>query len=95
MPGGTEPDIAFFPQPGLLLPFQDDITPIEDVVDVDTIKSTLIPGFLESATGEDATVYGAPIRMAVKSLVWVPKGPWEDAGYTTDPQVGSGAREHR
>ena len=24
--------------------------------------------------------------MAVKSLVWVPKGPWEDAGYTTDPK---------
>ena len=28
----------FFPQPGLLLQFQDDITPIEDVVDIDTIE---------------------------------------------------------
>jgi alpha-glucoside transport system substrate-binding protein len=84
--GGTEPDIAFFPQPGLLLQFSNDMTPIKDVVDLPTIESTLIPGFLESATGEDSTVYGAPIRMAVKSLVWVPKGPWEDAGYTTDPQ---------
>ena len=27
------------------------------------------------------------MRMAVKSLVWVPKGPWEDAGYTTEPQT--------
>jgi alpha-glucoside transport system substrate-binding protein len=24
--------------------------------------------------------------MAVKSLVWVPKGPWEDGGYTTKPK---------
>jgi len=83
--GGTEPDIGLFPQPGLLLQFSDSITPIEDVIDIDDIEETLIPGFLESATGEDGKVYGAPMRMAVKSLVWVPKGAWEERDLTVEP----------
>jgi alpha-glucoside transport system substrate-binding protein len=85
---GDAPDIALFPQPGLLVSLANEggMTPIEDYLDVDKLNQTLIPGFLEATTAEDGKMYGAPIRMAVKSLVWVPKGPWEDAGYTTDPK---------
>jgi alpha-glucoside transport system substrate-binding protein len=85
---GDAPDIALFPQPGNLVGLADsgDITPLDDVIDVNAIEQTLIPGFLDATKGEDGQIYGAPIRMAVKSLVWVPKKPWEDAGYTTDPK---------
>ncbi len=82
---GDPPDIGLFPQPGGLLDLSEDITPIEDVVDLPAIEKTLIPGFLESATAEDGTVYGAPMRMAVKSIVWYPKPQYEEAGYSTEP----------
>ncbi len=80
---GDAPDIAFFPQPGGLLDLSDDITPLEDVIDLGAIEDTLIPGFLEAAT-KDGTVYGAPMRMAVKSIVWYPKS-FEDTSFSTEP----------
>ena len=78
---GQAPDIGLFPQPGGLLDLTDDEVPLEDVIDLDAIEETLIPGFLEAATGEDGKVYGAPMRMAVKSIVWYPKPAYTDAGY--------------
>jgi alpha-glucoside transport system substrate-binding protein len=81
---GAAPDIGIFPQPGGLIDLSDKMTPLEDVIDLDAIKSTLIPGFLEAATASDGKVYGAPMRMAVKSIVWYPKPSYEDAGFSTD-----------
>lgn len=81
---GEAPDIGLFPQPGGLLDMTDDEIPLEDVMDVDAIEETLIPGFLEAATGEDGKVYGAPMRMAVKSIVWFPKPSYEEAGNPTE-----------
>lgn len=79
--GGNAPDIALFPQPGLLLDLSSDITPLDDVeVDLDKIKETLIPGSLDAVT-QEGKVYGAPTDMAVKSLVWYPKKEFEKAGY--------------
>lgn len=79
--GGDAPDIAMFPQPGLLLDLSRDITPLDDVeVGLGKIKETLIPGFLDSVT-QDGKVYGAPTDMAAKSLVWYPKKEFERAGY--------------
>ena len=80
------PDIALFPQPGLLLDLaaDDNIVPIDEFLDADGLNETLIPGFLESVTDEDGTVYGAPMRMAVKSLVWVPKA-YAEQGYSLEP----------
>ncbi len=82
---GDAPDIGLFPQPGGLLELSDDMTPLEDVIDLPAIETTLIPGFLEAATADDGTIYGAPMRMAVKSIVWYPKPAYEDAGYSTEP----------
>lgn len=81
--GGDAPDIALFPQPGLVqeLGASGDIIPIDDALDVSALEETLIPGFLDAATGEDGTVYAAPMRMAVKSLVWYPVPEFEEAGY--------------
>ena len=81
---GDAPDIGLFPQPGGLLDLSDDMTPLADVIDLPAIEETLIPGFLEAAT-KDGNVYGAPMRMAVKSIVWYPKPAYKDAGYGTEP----------
>lgn len=78
------PDIALFPQPGLLLDLAsrgDTVVPIDEFLELDTLNETLIPGFLDSVTDEEGTVFGAPMRMAVKSVVWVPKQAWADGGY--------------
>jgi alpha-glucoside transport system substrate-binding protein len=77
------PDIALFPQPGLLLDLaaRDSVVPIDEFLDLDALNESLIPGFLDSVTDDEDTVFGAPMRMAVKSVVWVPKQPWADGGY--------------
>jgi alpha-glucoside transport system substrate-binding protein len=81
--GGNPPDIALFPQPGLVLDLADSgsILPLGDVLDLGALEETLIPGFLDAATAEDGQVYAAPMRMAVKSIVWYPVPEFEDAGY--------------
>lgn len=85
---GDAPDIALFPQPGGLLEQADAgaAVALDDVLDLGALKETLIPGFLESATAEDGKVYGAPMRMACKSLIWYPKKAYEEAGYSTEPK---------
>ncbi|MGH3520428.1 MAG: ABC transporter substrate-binding protein [Haloechinothrix sp.] len=79
--GGDAPDIALYPQPGLLLDMSPDMVALDDAeVNLEGARDSLIPGFLDSAT-RDGKVYGAPIDMAVKSLVWYPKPEFEEKGY--------------
>ncbi len=79
---GDSPDIGIFPQPGGIAEFVDDeaIQPIDTFLDYDGLDKTLVPGFLEFAQF-NGRVYAAPMRMAVKSVVYYPKKAWEDAGY--------------
>lgn len=86
---GDTPDIALFPQPGLLLDIaaKGKLTSIDNFLDTGTLNSTLIPGFLDAVTDSDGKVWGAPMRMAVKSLVWVPKKAYEAGGYSTTPKT--------
>ena len=81
--GNNAPDIAVFPQPGLLLDIakSSDMAALNDVLDLTALKQTLVPGMAES-TEVDGKTYGAPIRMAVKSVVWTPKPAFADAGFT-------------
>lgn len=81
--GGNPPDIALFPQPGLVMELASDgtVLPLNDLVNVGELKKTLVPGFLDSVTGSAGKVYASPIRMAVKSLVWYPKPEFAEAGY--------------
>lgn len=81
--GGDPPDIALYPQPGILLDAASDdfVVPIDEFLDTNQLNETLIPGFLDAVTNEEGTVYGAPMRMAVKSVVWVPRQAWEEGGY--------------
>ena len=91
---GDAPDIGFFPQPGGLLELaaSGDIQPIDTYLNVGEIEKTLVPGLLESVrltgdpSGDDGVsgagrIYGAPMRLANKSLVWYPKQAWDAAGY--------------
>ena len=81
--GGNPPDIALFPQPGLVtsLGKSGDAIPLNDLIDLDAVEGTVIPGFLDSATDDEGNVYASPMRMAVKSIVWYPKPEFEQAGY--------------
>lgn len=85
---GDAPDIALFPQPGGLfdLARKGLIVPIDVFLDYDSLDSTLIPGFLDS-TRLQGRVYAAPMRMACKSLVWYPKKPYTDGGYSEEPKT--------
>lgn len=81
---GDAPDIALFPQPGGLFNLAENIVPIDVYLDYDALNGTLITGFLDSAR-LGGRVYGAPMRMACKSLLFYPKKAFEEGGYATDP----------
>lgn len=83
---GQAPDIGLFPQPGGLLEQAEDgyIQPIDTYLDYTELDRTLVPGFLDSAN-LNGRIYAAPMRMAVKSLVWYPKEAYEAGGYNTEP----------
>ncbi len=84
--GNNAPDIAIFPQPGLLVDLanQNKLEPLEEVpgVDLNAAKQTLVPGLVEATVAKDGKTYGVPMRMAVKSIIWTPKPAFEQAGYT-------------
>ncbi|HET6625122.1 MAG TPA: ABC transporter substrate-binding protein [Nocardioidaceae bacterium] len=84
---GDTPDIGLFPQPGTLVDLGDDgeVAPIGDYLDQDALEETLIPGLLDAGTSEDGTAYGSPMRVAVKSLVFVPQKAYTGGGYSTEP----------
>jgi alpha-glucoside transport system substrate-binding protein len=79
---GDTPDIGFFPQPGGLLELADQgyIQPIDTFLDFDAIDESLVPGLLDSVR-LNGRVYGAPMRLANKSLVFYPKKAFDAAGY--------------
>jgi alpha-glucoside transport system substrate-binding protein len=80
--GNNTPDIALFPQPGLMLDFakQGKMQDLSTIINVDQLRSSLVPGMLEAGT-QDGKVYGAIVSMNVKSLVWYPKKAFEAKGY--------------
>ena len=83
---GDAPDIGLFPQPGgvLQLAAEGSIVPIDQYLDYDSLDASLVPGFLDSARYQ-GRVYAAPMRMAVKSIVWYPKKAYEEGGWSTEP----------
>jgi alpha-glucoside transport system substrate-binding protein len=80
--GNNPPDIALFPQPGLMLDFakQGKLQDLGTMLNVDQLKPQLVPGVLDVGTLE-GKVYGFPMNFNVKSLVWYPKQAFEAKGY--------------
>jgi alpha-glucoside transport system substrate-binding protein len=79
--GNDAPDVALFPQPGIMTDLAGegllaDLTDVVDQADLDA----MIPGALE--TGQvDGTQYAVPMSINVKSIVFYPKAAFEAAGY--------------
>ena len=80
--GNNPPDIALFPQPGLMLDFakQGKLQDLGSMLDINGLKSQLVPGVLDVGT-QEGKVYGFPMNFNVKSLVWYPKKAFEAKGY--------------
>ena len=81
--GGNPPDIALFPQPGLLLDVAEsaEVTPLDEYLDLAAVEEALVPGILEAGKAEDGTAYGLPVAMGVKSVLLYPVPEFEEAGY--------------
>jgi alpha-glucoside transport system substrate-binding protein len=80
--GNNPPDIALFPQPGLMLDFakQGKLQDLGTMLNIDQLKPQLVPGVLDVGT-QEGKVYGFPMNFSVKSLVWYPKKAFEAKGY--------------
>lgn len=81
--GGTPPDIAFIPQPGLLAQlvndYPDAVIPAGDAVQ-ENVEASFDPSWLEYGT-VDGTYYAAPFDANIKSFVWYSPSAFADAGY--------------
>ena len=76
------PDIALFPQPGILKDFvkQGKMTDLGTQLDVAKLKADYVEGTLDAGM-VDGKYYGAPISYNLKSLVFYPKKAFEAKGY--------------
>ena len=76
------PDIALFPQPGILKDFvkQGKMTDLSTQLDVEKLKSDFVPGTLDAGQ-VDGKYYGVPVSYNLKSLVFYPKKAFEAKGY--------------
>ena len=79
---GNPPDIALFPQPGLMadLAREGKLTPITTFIDEPTLKAAYAQSWLDLGAVEGA-LYGVWFQAAVKSLVWYRPDVFESEGY--------------
>jgi alpha-glucoside transport system substrate-binding protein len=85
--GGAAPDIADFPQPGLLKGFVADgyVVDVSTFLDPEWLSMNYLQSWLDMGTmaGPDGDITaGVWARYNGKSLVWYPKKAFEAAGYT-------------
>jgi alpha-glucoside transport system substrate-binding protein len=79
--GNDAPDVALFPQPGIMTDLAGEglLADLSDVVDKADLD-VMIPGALD--TGQvDGTQYAIPMSINVKSIVFYPKQAFDAAGY--------------
>jgi alpha-glucoside transport system substrate-binding protein len=80
--GGNPPDLAGLPGPGQLQEYAEAgyLVPLNDVLDINTMRDQYDEGFLELASYNDQ-LQGIFIKADVKSLVWYSPPAFEAAGY--------------
>ena len=79
--GNDAPDVALFPQPGIMTDMAERglLADLSEIVDQEALDN-MIQGVLE--VGQvDGTQYAVPMSINVKSIVFYPKEDWEAAGY--------------
>jgi alpha-glucoside transport system substrate-binding protein len=79
--GNDAPDVAIFPQPGIMQDMAEEglLADLSDVVDSGDLDN-MVQGALETGQVE-GTQYAVPVSINVKSIVFHPKPQFEDAGY--------------
>ncbi|MCW2699518.1 MAG: hypothetical protein JWQ45_1053 [Blastococcus sp.] len=85
--GNDAPDVALFPQPGIMkdLASRDLLADLSGVVDQGDLDK-MVQGVLETGQVE-GTQYAVPMSINVKSIVFYPKAAAEAAGLTQPPQT--------
>ncbi|RKR75330.1 ABC transporter substrate-binding protein [Frondihabitans australicus] len=80
--GGQAPDVAIFPQPGVLKSLiSNNMVPLDDLINVKSVTSDEAQGIPDIAKVNGKT-YGLPYSINVKSLVWYDPAAFKAAGYT-------------
>ncbi|MGJ3250830.1 MAG: ABC transporter substrate-binding protein [Elainellaceae cyanobacterium] len=79
---GNPPNIALFPQPGLMADFAADghLVPLDSFLDASQLDAAFDPTWLELGS-IDGTLYGLWSRADVKSLVWYRPDVFAENGY--------------
>ncbi|HEY1012995.1 MAG TPA: ABC transporter substrate-binding protein [Herpetosiphonaceae bacterium] len=80
--GGDAPDIAGFPQPGLMATFarQNKLVDLASFMDTEQLKKDYIQSWIDLGS-VDGKLYGTFFRASTKSLVWYPVEAFKKAGY--------------
>lgn len=80
---GDAPDIAMFPQPGLMASFAEagQMVPVTEFMDEATLAEAYPETWLSLGTFDDS-IYGIWYRASVKSLVWYNPKAFEAQGFT-------------
>ena len=80
--GGQSPDVAIFPQPGVLKSLiSSNMVPLDDLINVKSVTADEATGLPDIAKVNGKT-YGLPYSINVKSLVWYNPAAFKAAGYT-------------
>jgi alpha-glucoside transport system substrate-binding protein len=84
--GGNPPDIADFPQPGLMASIAKSgkILDANEFINEEWLKEQYNQGYIDTATvaGSSGDILGGVFhRVNTKSIVWYPKQAWDAAGY--------------
>ena len=77
--GGTAPDLAIFPQPGLLAAFSEDLVPGSAALE-SSVDTNYTPDWKTYGTA-DGTFFAAPLGANVKSFVWYSPKVFADNGW--------------
>jgi len=82
MQGGSPPDVAILPQPGLMYSLADQgaLQPLTDVISME-MDTNYAPVWKDLGT-YDGTLYGLVFKAANKSTFWYNMSVFEDAGVT-------------
>jgi len=78
---GNVPDIAIYPQPGVLKQQIGSLVPLDELVDVKSVTADMAKGLPEIAK-VDGKTYGLPYSINVKSLVWFNPAAFKKNDYT-------------
>ena len=80
---GDAPDIAMFPQPGLMRSLAEEgaLVPVTEVISKEQLQAYYPDSWIDLSTVND-TIYGIWYRSAVKSLVWYDPQQFKAAGYS-------------